>query len=61
MYKLVDIAQTVIEKFHPKQLEAAFSTFFCYNFRPEVVSDVVSSLGVEQVGMDVCVKFGDSR
>ena len=38
----------------------AFSTFFLRdNFRPEVVSDVITSVGVEQVSVDVSVKFGD--
>ena len=31
------------------------------NFRPEVVSDVISGVAVDQVGLDVRVKFGDSR
>ena len=35
--------------------------FFHYNFQQEVVSDVISGLDLEQVGMDVSVKFGDSR
>ena len=37
--------------------------FYCfpYNFRPEVDNDVISSLAVDNVGMDVCLKFGDSR
>ena len=36
-------------------------TAFPYNFRPEVDNDVISSVAVENVGMDVLVKFGDSR
>ena len=40
---------------------AAFSTVFHGNFRPEVVSDIISNVGVEHVGLDVTVKFGDSR
>ena len=31
------------------------------NFRPEVVSDVVSGPDVDQVGVDATVKFGDFR
>ena len=31
------------------------------NFRPEVVNDVISGVDVEEVGMNVRVKFGDSR
>ena len=39
-----------------------FSTvFFRYNFRPEVDSDVISSVAVNYVGMDARVKFGDSK
>ena len=33
----------------------------CDNFRPEAVSDVISGVDVEQGGMNVHVKFGDSR
>ena len=33
----------------------------CSNFRPEVVSDVISGTDVEQVGMNALVKFGDFR
>ena len=29
--------------------------------QPEVVSDVISSTAVQDVGMDVCANFGDSR
>ena len=38
-----------------------FKQYFRDNFQPEVVSDVISGVGVESVGMDVRVKFGDSR
>ena len=38
-----------------------FRPFFRGNFQPEVVSAVISSVAVEYVGMDVRVKFGDSR
>ena len=42
--------------------EISVSTVFCYNFRPEVDNDViVFSVAVDNVGMDVCIKFGDSR
>ena len=34
--------------------------FFRYSFRPQVVSDVMSSANAGQVGMDVPVNFGDS-
>ena len=36
-----------------------FVSFVRDNFRLEVASDLVSSLGVVYVGMDVLVKFGD--
>ena len=55
-------AQMVLEKFHPKPSEAAFLTGCIRdNFRPEIVSDVISGVVVELVGADVRVKFGDSR
>ena len=31
------------------------------NCQPVVVSDVISSMAVQDVGMDVCGNFGDSR
>ena len=31
------------------------------NFRPEAVGDVMSGVAVQQFGVDVTVKFGDSR
>ena len=31
------------------------------NCQPEVASVVISGMAVQYVGMDVCVKFGDSR
>ena len=34
---------------------------FHNNFRPEVISDVLSGVGVEQIGVDISVNFGDSR
>ena len=36
------LAWTVLEKFHPKRSEVVFSAVFPYNFRPEVVSGVIS-------------------
>ena len=57
------LAQTVLEKFHPKpsQAYAAFLKFFLRdNFRSEVGSDVVSSAYAKLVGVDVDAKFGDS-
>ena len=38
-----------------------FDSFFRNNFLPEVVSDIISGLAIEYVGLDVPVKFGDSR
>ena len=43
-------------------MEAAFSTVFNFdNWQPEVASNVISSTAVQDVGMDVCITFGDSR
>jgi len=39
-----------------------FRQFFNFdNCRPEVVSDVISGTADQDVGMDVCANFGDSR
>ena len=52
------LTRTFLEKFHPKQSEATFSTFFFQdNFRPEVISDVISGVVEGPNG----IKFGDSR
>ena len=45
----------------PKPSHVAFSRVFGDSFRPEVVSDVISGMAAEQFGVDVPVKFGDSR
>ena len=45
------LAWTVLEKFQ----------IFRYNFRPEVDNDVISSVAVEHVRVDVRVKFGNLR
>ena len=55
------LAWTVLEKFHPMPSEAAFSTVFPYSLWPEVDIDVISVKAVDNVGVDVIVKFGDSR
>ena len=41
--------------------EAAFSTVFPYTFRPEVGNDVMFGTAVDIVGIDVPIKFDDSR
>ena len=44
-----------------KPPEAAFPNAFRDNFLPEVVSDLISGVAIEHDGVDVLVKFGDSR
>ena len=45
-----------------KAIGGGIYEFFCRNnFRPEVVSDCISGVAIEWVGMDVCIKFGDIR
>ena len=46
---------------HMANARAIAKQLLCDNFRPEVVSDVISGVDVEQVGMNVLVKFGDFR
>ena len=38
-----------------------FRQVFRYNFRPAADNDVISGAAVDNVGMDVPVKVGDSR
>ena len=56
----VMLTKTFLEKFHPKPSEAAFSTVFRYNIRPEVVSDAKSGVAVEHLGMGITIEFGYS-
>ena len=46
-----------------RSVVAVFSTvsLFRFSFRPEVDNDVISGEATDYVGMDVHVKFGDSR
>ena len=46
---------------HLANARAITKQLLCDNFRPEVASDVISGMNVEQVGMNVHVKFGDFR
>ena len=55
------LASTVLEKFRPKPSQAIFSTVFRSNFRPEVDNEVIPDVAIDYVGMDVHVKFADSR
>ena len=57
---LVILAITFLEKLHLKPSKAAFATVFHGNFRLEVVSDVVSSVAVDYVDMDVRTTFGET-
>ena len=45
----------------PKPSKAVFSTVFPYNFWLEADNNVMSGTAVEYVGMDVNIKFCDSR
>ena len=49
---LMILARTILEEFHQKTSEAAFSTVFLYDAR---------RIAVHNVGMVVHIKFGDSR
>ena len=53
--------ETVLEKFPPKPSAAVFFDCFPHNFRPEVGNDVISGTALDNVGVDVYLKFGDSR
>ena len=54
---LVIVAITFLEKLHLKPSEAAFSTLFRGNFRQKVVSDVISGVAEDYVGLDVRATF----
>ena len=41
--------------------DGIFDCFAPNNFRPEVDNDAVSGMAVDNVGMDVCVKYGDYK
>ena len=57
MLKFHDLAEAVLQKFHPKLSKQ----YFFYNFRPGVHNDVISGVAEDYVGVDVHVKFGGSR
>ena len=38
-----------------------FDCFFSYNFRPEADNEVISDTAVDYVGLNVRIKFGESR
>ena len=61
-HQLVGEAKRCATKIDPKQSEVAFGPFFSnfYNCRPEVADDVISSVAVDYICMDVHVNFGDS-
>ena len=44
----------------PEAVVSGIFDRFLYNFRPDVVDDVMSSVAIDNVGVNVCVKFGDS-
>ena len=57
------LARTVSRYTAAKPSDAGFRLLF-WNFdncQPEVVSDVVSGMVDQDVGINVCVNFGDSR
>ena len=55
--------QTVLEIYSSKAVGCGIFDRFLnfYNCQPEVVSDVISSVVDQDVGVDVCANFGDSR
>ena len=57
----VVLAETVLEKLHHKTVGGCILDTFRYNFQLEVDNDVISGVAVGNIGMDVHVKFGDSR
>ena len=53
----------VIYEIPPKPSKAAvrhFRLFSPYNFRPDVDNDVMSGMAIDNIGMNVCVKFGQT-
>ena len=56
------MAQTVLEKFHPKPSQAAFSTVLNVdNCQPDVDSEIISGAVVGPTSMKVRIKFDNSR
>ena len=56
-------AQTVLESYSSDAVGCGiFDRFFNFdNCRPEVVSDAISGMADQDVGMDTSTNFGDSR
>ena len=54
------LAQTVFEIYNSEAVGGGiFACFINFdNYQPEVLSDVISGMAVQDVGMDVCANFG---
>ena len=59
--KFSDLRINLFREIPPETVRSGIFSFFRCSFRPEVVRDVISGPNVGWVGMDVPVKFGDSR
>ena len=57
------LAQTVHEIYSRAAVVCRFSTIFLNfdNCQPEVVCDIISGMVDQDVGIDICASFGDSR
>ena len=60
---MVFVAQTVLDIYESEAVGGGiFGRYLNFvNCQPDVVSDVISGLAVQLVGMDVCANSGDSR
>ena len=60
---LLILAQTIHEIYRSKAVGCGiFDRFFNFNnCQPEVFSDVISGMVDQDVGVNVCANFGDSR
>ena len=55
------LAETILEKFHPKPSDAAVSTVSRDNFGPEMVYYVISGVALAYVSVDASATFVDYR
>ena len=59
--KFGDLRTNLSREIPPEAVRGGIFYVFGCSFRPEVVHDIISGANVGRVGMDVPVKFGDSR
>ena len=59
--KFHDLSLNRSREIPPEAVRGGIFDVFTYNFQPEVYKDEISGISVDNVGIAVHIKFGDSR